>query len=269
MTQPDGFQRPACRTGMAPFGSEPQGRRQSSRDRLLSVVIPVYNELDTWRELVRRVEAAEAAGLLKQIILIDDGSTDGTRRQLAEFAEHATGQGDIRYKVVFHERNQGKGAALRTGLAVADGDIVVIQDADLEYDPGDYPKLLAEILQGRADVVYGSRFANGRPESILPANYLANRFLTFLSNLLTGLKLTDMETCYKAFRRDVLRRVTLEQDRFGFEPEITAKIAGLGVRIIEVPIGYIGRTRRQGKKIGWKDGAKAVWCILKYALRRR
>jgi len=232
--------------------------------KLVSIVIPVYNELDTWRELLKRVESADAAGMRKQILLIDDGSSDGTRDQLAEFAARAAQSEDVHYKVIFHEVNKGKGAALRTGFAAADGDIVIIQDADLEYDPNDYGRLLAEILEDRADVVYGSRFFHGRPEAIYRANYLANRFLTFLSNLTTGLKLTDMETCYKAFRREVLQRVELEQDRFGFEPEITAKVARLGVRLLEVPISYVGRSHEEGKKIGWRDGLKAIWCILKY-----
>jgi len=242
--------------------------RKAGRGGLLSIVIPVYNELDTWRELLARVAAADAAGMEKQIILVDDGSSDGTRRQLQEFADRVSrGSAKTSYKVVFHETNRGKGAALRTGFAAADGDVIIIQDADLEYDPNDYGRLLTEILEGRADVVYGSRFAEGRPASIYRANYLANRFLTFLSNLTTGLRLTDMETCYKAFRRDVLGRVCLEQDRFGFEPEITAKVARLGARLREVPISYVGRTHQEGKKIGWRDGLKAIWCICKYAIR--
>jgi len=237
-----------------------EGPERSAESGLLSIVIPVYNERDTWRDLLSRVESAEAPGMRKQIVLVDDGSTDGTREQLTQFAEQtASKAGEIRYKVLFHDVNRGKGAALRTGFANADGEVVIVQDADLEYDPADYPKLLVEILEDRADVVYGSRFYHGRPESIYPANYLANRFLTFLSNLTTHLKLTDMETCYKAFRRDVLDAVVLEQDRFGFEPEVTAKIARLKVRFREVPISYTGRTHREGKKIGWKDGLKAVW----------
>jgi len=243
----------------------PQPTPEPSGPKVLSIVIPVYNERDTWKELLARVESADAAGMKRQILLIDDGSNDGTRDQLAELEARACEGQDIEYKVVFHGVNKGKGAALRTGFAEADGDIVIIQDADLEYDPGDYPRLLVEILEDRADVVYGSRFYHGRPETIYPANYFANRFLTFLSNLATGLKLTDMETCYKAFRREVLRRVELEQDRFGFEPEITAKVARLGVRLKEVPISYVGRSHEEGKKIGWRDGLKALWCILKYA----
>ena len=200
--------------------------------KLLSIVIPVYNELDTWRELLKRVESTDAAGMRKQILLIDDGSSDGTRDQLSEFAAEVDQSDNIQYKVVLHEANKGKGAALRTGFAEADGDIVIIQDADLEYDPDDYSRLVVEILEDRGDVVYGSRFSHGRPESIYAANYLANRFL--------------------------------EQDRFGFEPEITAKVARLGIRLCEVPISYVGRSHKEGKKIGWRDGLKTIWCILKY-----
>jgi len=239
----------------------------SGARRMLSIIIPVYNERDVWRELVDRVEAVELPGLDREIVLIDDGSTDGAREQLEEFQSRSSGSaapGGIRHKVLFHEKNRGKGAAMRTGFASAGGDIVIVQDADLEYDPNDYPALLVPILHRRAEVVYGSRFlvAGGRKGYL--KNYLANRFLTALSNLATGLKLTDMETCYKVLRRDVLARIALEQDRFGFEPEITAKIARLGIRIHEVPIAYRARQRDEGKKIGWKDGLKAIWCILKY-----
>jgi glycosyltransferase involved in cell wall biosynthesis len=237
---------------------------------VLCVVIPVYNERDTWRTLLDRAESAELPGCRKRIILVDDASTDGTREQLEEFARQrqascgADGGGRTDLKVLFHDRNRGKGAALRTGFAAADGDFVIVQDADLEYDPADYPRLLQPLLAGQADVVYGSRFSKGGAKGYL-RSYLANRFLTCFSNLTTGLKLTDMETCYKVFKRQVLRAVRLEQDRFGFEPEITAKVAHLGLRVIEVPISYNARTHKEGKKIGWKDGLKAVWCILKYA----
>ncbi|HUU22198.1 MAG TPA: glycosyltransferase family 2 protein [Phycisphaerae bacterium] len=242
---------------------------------VLSVVIPVYNERDTWRELLARVEAVEMPRLGRQLILVDDGSTDGTRDQLAEFAraggggESLPGPGEVRCEVAFHERNRGKGAALRTGFAAAAGQVVVVQDADLEYDPNDHPGLIEPILRGQADIVYGSRFRDRAGRKGYWRNYLANAFLTRLSNLTTGLKLTDMETCYKMFRLDVLRQVSLEQDRFGFEPEITAKIARLDVRIGELPIRYDSRTHEEGKKIGWRDGLKAIWCILKYGRRLR
>jgi glycosyltransferase involved in cell wall biosynthesis len=174
--------------------------------------------------------------------------------------------GEVDFKVIFHARNSGKGAALRTGFAAATGDIVIVQDADLEYDPRDYPNLVAPIVAGDADVVYGSRFLGGGSKIALKRSLLANKVLTWLSNRTTGLKITDMETCYKVVRRDVLNRVKIEQNRFGFEPEITAKLARLRVRIVERPIAYIGRTHDEGKKIGWKDGLKAVWCILKYGV---
>jgi glycosyltransferase involved in cell wall biosynthesis len=226
----------------------------------LSVVIPVYNERDTWRSLVEKVQAAVLPpGVALQIILVDDCSSDGTRQQLEAFASERP-EATVR----FHARNQGKGAALRTGFAAASGDFVVVQDADLEYDPGDYPALLEPLLAGQADVVYGSRFLNApRPTGHL-RNYLANRFLTWLSNRTTGLHLTDMETCYKMFRREVLRQIVLEQDRFGFEPEITAKLAALKVRVLERPIRYRPRTAREGKKIKMKDGLEAIRVILKY-----
>jgi glycosyltransferase involved in cell wall biosynthesis len=243
--------------------------------KTLSIVIPVYNEKDTWRDLYAKVTAVELPGLNKQIVMVDDGSKDGTRDQLRQFADEVkAGAGlapGLSVKVIFHEVNQGKGAALRTGFQSADGDLVIIQDADLEYDPNDYPKLIAPILAGEADVVYGSRFLKklaGRPKGYL-ANYMANRFLTWLSNRTTGLKLTDMETCYKVFAAPVLKRVRIEQNRFGFEPEITARVGRLGVRVKELPISYFGRTHEQGKKIGWKDGLKAIWCILKYGVFSR
>jgi glycosyltransferase involved in cell wall biosynthesis len=250
--------------------------QQAQTARVLSIVIPVYNERDTWRELLARVEAVAMPEMGRQIILVEDGSTDGTREQLEDLAERvgleppsAPGAGEIRHKVVFHQHNQGKGAALRTGFAAADGDFVIVQDADLEYDPNDYPRLLAPLLAGAADVVYGSRFLQAAGRKGYWKNYLANRLLTGLTNLKTGLKLTDMETCYKVLRRDVLRQLVLEQDRFGFEPEITAKLAQLPVRIVEVPIAYHGRTHQEGKKIGWKDGVQAVRCIFRYARRGR
>ena len=238
----------------------------------LTVVIPVYNEQNTWRQIVQRVQAVKLP-CARQLVLVDDCSRDGTRQQLADHARQTAGQstptGLPAVKVLFHEVNQGKGAALRTGFAAADGDLVVIQDADLEYDPADYPKLLAPLLAGQADVVYGSRFAGPASRKGAWQNYIANRFLTALSNLTTGLALTDMETCYKMFRRSIIQSVRLEQDRFGFEPEVTAKVARLRVKVVEVPISYHARSRAEGKKIGWRDGLKAVWCILKYGLFRR
>ncbi len=248
---------------------------QDENTAVLSAVIPVYNELDTWRELLARVENVPLPDIGRQIILVDDGSTDGTGEQLREFADacgdqgRRPGAGQVCCKVVFHDRNRGKGAALRTGFASADGDVVVVQDADLEYDPNDYPRLLAPLLAGEADVVYGTRFSPGSGRKGYLGNYLANKLLTWLSNLTTGLKLSDMETCYKMFRRDVLRQLSLEQDRFGFEPEVTAGIARLDIRIGEVPISYHGRSRREGKKIGWKDGVQAIRCIFRYGRRSR
>ena len=214
--------------------------------------------------------------LARQYVLVDDGSTDGTREQLRGLADRIAGRpgrldgSDDECLVVFHDGNAGKGAALRTGFAAADGDIVIVQDADLEYDPGDYPALMRPILDGRAKVVYGTRFVRGRrPVGCPLSTYLANRFLTLLSNLATGLRLTDMETCYKVFRADVLDRLVLVQARFGFEPEVTAELARLGVVPHEVPIGYVARDRRAGKKITWRDGLSAIWCILTRAVLRR
>jgi glycosyltransferase involved in cell wall biosynthesis len=217
-------------------------------------VIPVYNEVGTIKEIVSRVQAVD---LEKEIIIVDDGSTDGTRELLQEIS---LAQKNVRG--FYHERNQGKGAALRTGFEAATGDIVIIQDADLEYDPRDYPLLLEPILDGRADIVYGSRFLGGPHRVLFFWHYLGNKFLTLLSNTLTNLNLTDMETCYKVFRREVLNTIELKSNRFGFEPEFTAKIAKKGFRIYETPISYSGRTYAEGKKIGWKDGVKAVFAII-------
>ena len=229
----------------------------------LSVVIPVYNEERTVGALVRAVLAAPLpGGIERELVIVDDGSTDGTRGQLAAFSA------DTRVRVVVQDMNQGKGAALRTGFAEARGDFIVVQDADLEYDPCEIGKLLAPVLENKADVVFGSRFVGGEARRVLFFwHMVGNRLLTLLSNMTTNLNLTDMETCYKLFRADVLRRIRIEEDRFGFEPEITAKVARLGVRIYEVGIGYAGRTYEEGKKIGWKDGVRALWCIAKYGLR--
>jgi len=225
----------------------------------ISVVIPVYNENKTIREIVERVKAA---AFDIEIILVDDFSTDGTREIVQGLAGTAT-------MVFMHDRNLGKGAALRTAFANVTGDIVIIQDADLEYDPGDYPRLIQPILDGRADVVYGSRFVSGECRRVLFFwHMLGNRFLTLLSNVLTNLNLSDMETGYKAFRREVLERVSIEENRFGFEPEFTAKVSKMKARIYEVGISYAGRTYEDGKKIGWKDGFSALRCILKYNLLR-
>ena len=224
------------------------------------MVIPVYDEASTLREIVSRVQAVD---IDKEVLIVDDASTDGSH----EVARSAAGQWD-NVRVFRQERNRGKGYALRTGFAHATGDFVIVQDADLEYDPKDYPKLLNPLLQDKADAVYGSRFLTGSEHRVLYyRHYLGNRLLTLLSNLATDLNLTDMESCYKAFRRTLLQSIVLEEDRFGFEPEITAKVAKAGARVYEVGISYHGRTYAQGKKIRPKDGLRALWCIAKYSVK--
>jgi glycosyltransferase involved in cell wall biosynthesis len=222
----------------------------------LSIVIPVYNEKATILEILRRVRAVKLP-VAKEVLIVDDFSKDGTRDILAKLK----GRG---VRVFLHDENRGKGAALRTGFSRATGDIVLIQDADLEYDPAEYPQLLAPILDGRADVVYGSRFLGGPHRVLFFWHYVGNRVLTTLSNMVSNLNLTDMETCYKVFRRETLRRIRLRSDRFGFEPEVTIKLAKLRARIYEVPISYSGRDYAEGKKIGWKDGVAALFHILRY-----
>ena len=221
----------------------------------LSIVIPVYNERDTLRTLISKVEAVDYA---KEIILIDDYSIDGTRDVLKEY------EGKDNFQVIYHKRNQGKGAALRTGFSKVQGDIIIIQDADLEYNPTDYGTLLEPILDGRADVVYGSRFQGGTHRVLFFWHYLGNKFLTTLSNMFTNLNLTDMETGYKVFTKTVNDTLTFKCDRFGFEPEFTAKVAKNKFRIYEVPISYSGRDYSEGKKITWKDGFAAIWYICKF-----
>jgi len=228
----------------------------------LSVVIPVYNEAATIAELISRVHAVDVP---KQIIVVDDGSTDGTRDVL----EGLKGRYE-NVRVLLQPRNRGKGAALRLGFQDANGDYVLVQDADLEYDPAEYPVLLKPLIEGKADVVYGSRFLTTKQHRVLFFwHSVGNRLLTLISNMFTNLNLSDMETGFKVFRREVIQSITLEQNRFGFEPEVTVKIARMKLRIYEVGISYYGRTYEEGKKIGWKDGVKALWCIVKYSIKTR
>jgi glycosyltransferase involved in cell wall biosynthesis len=225
---------------------------------LLSVVIPVFNEARTIAEVIRRVRTC---GVPCELVIVDDGSTDGTRQILAEYESAA----DV--TVVLHAENQGKGAALKTGFMRAKGNVVVVQDADLEYDPADYSKLLQPIIEDQADVVFGSRFIGDNHRVLYFWHSAGNRLITLLSNIFTNLNLTDVETCYKLFRREIIQQIapTLQENRFGIEPELTAKVARLpGIRIYERPISYSGRTYAQGKKIGWRDGFRALWCIVKY-----
>lgn len=225
----------------------------------LSIVVPVYNEENTITEILARIIAVKLP-FEKEIIVVNDCSTDRTMELLSNYAANCSN-----IKVISHQTNMGKGAALRTGFAIANGDIVIVQDADLEYDPQEYPKLLKPILDKKADVVYGSRFRGEGPHRVLFYwHYVGNKILTYMSNIFTNLNLSDMETCYKAFRRTVLSQIDIKENRFGFEPEITAKVARCKCRIYEVGISYSGRTYKEGKKVNWKDGVRALWCIVKY-----
>ena len=261
--------------------AKPAGMREYERPaaeqahpQTLSVIIAAYNEREFIEEILHRVQAV---GLAREIVVVDDGSTDGTREWLAEMhrrqqagnteTEILGGRAHLRlgeFRFLFQERNQGKGAALRRGFAEATSDILLVQDADLEYDPRDYPKLLEPVLDGRADVVYGSRFLGGPQRVHFFWHYVGNKFLTLLSDMLTNLKITDMETCYKVFRREVIGSMILRSNRFGFEPEVTAKVARGRWRVYEVPISYAGRSYDEGKKITWRDGMKALFTILRY-----
>ena len=227
----------------------------------LSIIIPCYNESSTIVSLINAVKQSPVTD--REIIIVDDGSKDGTRDILDQLS-------DPEVRVIFHKANQGKGAALRTGFQEATGDICIVQDADLEYDPREFPLVIQPIVEGKADVVFGSRFQSGRPHRVVYFwHRIGNGVLTLMSNFFTDLNLSDMETCYKAFRREVIQSINIRESRFGFEPEVTAKVAKMNLRIYEVGISYYGRTYDEGKKIGWKDGVRAVYCILKYNLWSR
>ena len=222
----------------------------------LSIIIPCYNESETILSLIEAVKKSPVTN--REIIVVDDGSKDGSKDILNKLE-------DPEVRVIFHAKNKGKGAALRTGFKEAKGDICIVQDADLEYDPQEFPLVIQPILDGKADVVFGSRFQSGRPHRVVYFwHRIGNGLLTLMSNLFTDLNLSDMETCYKAFRREVIQSVNIRENRFGFEPEVTAKISKMNLRIYEVGISYYGRTYDEGKKIGWKDGVRAIYCILKY-----
>ena len=226
-----------------------------------SVVIPCFNEAKNIETVIKLVRQSPLENV--EIVVVDDFSTDGTRQLLTGSLKSLVN------KIILHDKNRGKGASLRSGFAACMGDVIIIQDADLEYDPTEYPKLVQPILLGKADVVYGSRFVGGEPHRVLFFwHYVGNKFLTLVSNMFTNLNLSDVETGYKVFKREIISRINVEEDRFGFEPEITAKIAKLDCRIFEVGISYSGRTYEQGKKIGWRDGFMALWCIVKYGVRR-
>ena len=225
---------------------------------LLSVIVPCFNEINTLEKVISKIQNSPVDS--KEIIIIDDFSSDGSR----QFLQNINSKN---IKTIFHDRNRGKGASIYSGIAIAKGEIVIIQDADLEYDPDEYPKIISPIIKDKADVVYGSRFQGGQPHRVVYFwHSVGNGFLTLLSNIFTDINLTDMETCYKAFRRELIQKIKIEEKRFGFEPEITAKISKLNCRIYEVGISYYGRTYKEGKKISWKDGFRAIWCILKYNL---
>jgi glycosyltransferase involved in cell wall biosynthesis len=234
------------------------GKRGEGIELKLTVIIPVFNEAGTILKVLERVKKVP---IEKEVIVVDDASTDGTREILEKRGQEI--------RIFFHETNQGKGAAIRTGLSHVTGDLVIIQDADLEYDPSEYPHLMAPILEGKADVVYGSRFSGGPHRVLFFWHAVGNKMITTLSNILTDLNLSDMETGYKMFKTEILREITIESNRFGFEPEITAKIAQLGCRIYEIPISYWGRDYSEGKKINWKDGVAALYWIIKYNLFRK
>ena len=232
----------------------------NEKDILLSVIVPCFNEIDTIDKVLKKIKNSTVRD--KEVIVVDDYSNDGSREYLNTLI-------DDEITIKFHDRNKGKGAAISTGIEYAKGRIIIIQDADLEYDPAEYPNIINPIINNKADVVYGSRFKGGQPHRVVYFwHRVGNGFLTLLSNIFTDLNLSDMETCYKAFKSDVLKNLKIEEKRFGFEPEITAKISKKNYRIFEVGISYYGRTYKEGKKIGWKDGIQAIWCILKYNLLR-